>query len=191
MLGLHKYLLTLVVVVAGLSTGSAAAQTFSVGTNALELANFGTLSLQAGMGVAQHLSVVAEARCNPWQFHSGKRDILVRNQQLTAGAGLRYWPWYVNSGWWVEGKGQFQKFSRTGVWRPALEEAKAVGAALGFGYTLMLNEHLNIEFGASGWAGRYLEYNLYCCPDCMDIRDSGPRGFIAADTVYCSIIYVF
>lgn len=191
MRGFGTYIVTLVLVFAGISSSSASAQTFSVGANALELANFGTLSLQAGAAVSQHFSVVTEARLNPWQFHSGKRDILVRNQQTTAGAGLRYWPWYVNSGWWIEGKGQYQKFSRTGVWRPALEEARAVGAALGFGYTLMLNEHLNIEFGASGWAGRYLEYNLYCCPDCMDIRDSGPRGFLAADTVYCSIMYVF
>lgn len=173
------------------TAGRAEAQTVSVGANVLEVANFGTIGVQAGVAVAQHLSVVAEARYNPWSFHSGKRKVLLRNQQATAGAGVRYWPWYVNSGWWIEGKGQFQKFSKTGVWRPALEEATGVGAALGFGYTLMLHEHFNIEFGASGWAGKYLKYNLYECPDCMDIRDSGPRGFIAPDTVYCTLVYVF
>lgn len=60
-----------------------------------------------------------------------------------------------------------------------LRYRKAIGVCLSFGYTLMLHEKLNLEFGAGMWAGRRYEHVLYCCPDCMQVRESGSGNFVA------------
>ena len=43
----------------------ATAQQWSVGTNAVDWLNFGTLNVEASAAVAQHISVNASARYNP------------------------------------------------------------------------------------------------------------------------------
>jgi hypothetical protein len=72
-----------------------------------------------------------------------------------------------------------------------LEEKRSVGGGLSFGYTVMLHEHINLEFGAGLWGGRHLDYTLYECPECMKVRDTGARYFIAPDDVSVSIMFVF
>ena len=164
---------------------------FAISTNALDWANFGTANLELGVGITQHFSLQAVAKYNPWEFTAKKPQIPVRYNQMTFGAGVRWWPWYVFSGWWIGVKAQFSDYAETGIWRPALDTGQAVGAGLSFGYTLMLHEKLNIEFGAGVWGGRKVRYNLYCCPECMDIRDSGARNFVGLDDLSISIMYVF
>lgn len=166
------------------------AQSFSVSTNIADWANFGTVNLEAGMSVSRHFSIVAGGHYNPWEFQSSK-GYDMHNRQTTGYAGARYWPWYVFSGWWVGAKLQYSSFSRTGIWRPALEQGRSLGAGLSLGYTIMLHKNLNIELGAGLWGGRHLEYTLYECPECMRIRENGPRGFISPDEVSLSIMYIF
>lgn len=160
-------------------------------TNVIEWANFGTINLQAGLGVSQHFSFSAGVDYNPWEFRTGRLDLPLYNKQTTVYLGARWWPWYVFSGWWIGVKAQFSDYAETGIWRPALDTGQAVGAGLSFGYTFMLHEKLNIEFGAGVWGGRKVRYNLYCCPECMDIRDSGARNFVGLDDLSISIMYVF
>lgn len=104
---------------------------------------------------------------------------------------MRWWPWYVFSGWWISGKAQYSKFSDTGLWRYALNEGTAVGLVLSAGYTLMVSKRVNLEFGIGGWGGRNLKHTLYHCPLCMEIRESGPRNFISIDDVSVSFMYMF
>lgn len=168
----------------------AEAQKASVSTNIVEWVYLGTINAEAGVSISQHLSIAAGARYNPWKYQTPK-GFDMYDQKTSIYTGVRYWPWYIFSGWWIEADLQYASFSRTGIWRPALEEGQSLGACLSFGYTIMLHQNLNLEFGAGLWGGRHLKYNLYECPKCMMLRDSGPRGFIAADKLSVSIMYIF
>lgn len=167
------------------------AQKLSLGTNLIDWADFGTPNLELNVAVHQHFSIMVGGRYNSWDFHSKDPAMLVRNHQQTAYAGFRYWPWYVNSGWWIATKAQWMNYSNTGIWRPALHEGMGVGAGISAGYTWMLMEHLNLELGAGAWGGYLIKHALYCCPECMEVRQQGPKGFIYPDDLFLSIVYVF
>lgn len=164
---------------------------FALSTDLVDWANLGTVNLEAGVSLHQHFSVHAGAKYNPWSFKTRNLGLALYNKQTTAYAGFRYWPWYVLSGWWVGAQAQYTDFEETGVWRHALDTGKALGGGVSFGYTLMLHENLNLEFGAGVWAGRRFEHTLYCCPDCMKVRESGPGNFVALNDISISLMYVF
>lgn len=168
----------------------AKAQNVTIGTNALQYVNLGTLNIEAGVSVSQHISLFAGGRYNGWQFEKSDPMRMIQNQQQTFYGGMRYWPWYNFSGLWFGTKAQYSKINESGIWRPALESATKVGAGISFGYTLMLSERLNLDFGIGGWAGKALDYNLYCCPYCMDLRDTGPRWFCSPDEISISLVWV-
>lgn len=165
-------------------------QHVSVSTNAVQWANFGTVNMNAGVSMARHLSVEAGFRYNPFTFHKSS-GLMMRNQQTTAFAGVRWWPWYVFSGWWISGRGQYSKFSDTGIWRYALNEGSRVGAVLSCGYTWMVSRKINIEFGIGGWGGIYLNHNLYHCPSCMESRECSSGAFGTLDDLSVSVMYMF
>ena len=160
---------------------------FVLSTNIVDWANLLTLNLEAGVGFHQHFSVQAGAKYNNLDFAKGELFC----HQTTAYAGARYWPWYVFSGWWLGAQARYTKYEETGLWRPALDTGTAIGCGLSIGYTLMLNEKLNLEFGTGIWTGRRYEYTLYCCPNCMDVRESGPSGFLAMNDISLAVMYVF
>lgn len=166
-------------------------KTVALSTDIVDWANLGTINLEAGVGFSRHMSVTAGAKYNPWSFKTQKVGLQLYNKHTTAYAGMRYWPWYVFSGWWVGVQAQYTQYAETGIWRHALDTGAAVGGGLSLGYTLMLNEKLNLEFGAGAWAGRRYEHTLYCCPECMDVRESGPSNFIALNDVSVALMYVF
>lgn len=163
----------------------------ALSTDLVDWAYLGTSNIEAGVSVHRHFSLQAGAKFNPWNFKTHKSDLDLYNKQTTAYAGFRYWPWYVYSGWWVGAQVQYSGYSETGVWRHALDTGKALGAGLSFGYTLMLNENFNLEFGAGVWGGRRFRHTLYCCPDCMKVRQSGPENFVALNDISVSVMYVF
>lgn len=163
----------------------------ALSTDLVDWANFGTVNLEAGVSLHQHFSVHAGAKYNLWNFKTHNLGLALYNKQTTAYAGFRYWPWYVLSGWWVGAQAQYTDYAETGVWRHALDTGKAIGGGVSFGYTLMLHENLNLEFGAGVWAGRRFEHTLYCCPDCMKVRESGPGNFVALNDISISLMYVF
>lgn len=163
----------------------------ALSTDVVDWANFATINLEAGVSVHQHFSIQAGAKYNPWEFKTRNLGLQLYNKQTTAYAGFRYWPWYVFSGWWVGAQVQYTDYAETGVWRHALDTGAAVGGGLSFGYTLMLHEKFNLEFGAGVWAGRRFEHNLYCCPDCMRIRECGPGNFVALNDISIALMYVF
>ena len=169
----------------------ARSQTVSVGTNAVDWINLGTANIEIGLSVGQHFSVVTGGRYNPWSFYSKHNELPMHNNVKVAYAGVRYWPWYVFSGWWFGLKGQYQQFMQGGIWRPMLEEGTAVGAGLSAGYTWMLHKHLNMEFGLGFVGGRYTDYSKYQCSDCVDLITTGPRNFLNFDDLVISLVYVF
>jgi len=181
----------LLVLILLLSSVCANAQRFTVGTNIVDWANYGTINVDMGYALAQHFSVVAGAKVNPFEWNIN--DNPVYQKQKVAYAGLRIWPWYVNSGMWIQLKGQYADYAFTGVWRPALDQGKAAGAGLAIGYTFMLGEKLNFEIGAGGWGGYLMEHNVYELPNATHLRESasGPRSFYDIDNITAAFVFVF
>lgn len=167
------------------------AQRISVGTNLLQWANLGTINAEFSYAPARHITITASARFNNWQFDTKQEHLILQNKQKTASLGFRYWPWYVYSGWWFGIKGQYKDFATSGIWRPALNTGSSVGAGISAGYTFLLHERLNLDFGIGAWGGRMLKHTLYECPVCLDIRETGPKWFAGIDEISISIIYIF
>ena len=174
-----------------LAVDNAIAQNVSLSTNFVEWANLGTVNVEAGLSVHRNISLHVGAKYNPWEFRTAQLNLDLYNKQTTGYLGVRYWPWYVFSGWWIGARAKISDYANTGIWRHALNQGVAVGGGLSFGYTLMLHERLNIEFGAGVWGGRRLKYDLYCCPECMVLRESGARNFLSYDDVSVSLMYIF
>jgi len=161
-------------------------------TNLFDWCDFATLNLEVGVPVAQKWSLHAGVKYNPWKFNSSKGNYQTTyNQQKSFSLGVRFWPWYVNSGWWVCGKVQYTDYAITGVWRPALDTGKALGVGFSAGYSLMINKHLNLDFGAGFWTGALLEHTLYRSVEMMEVRESGKKGFIAINDITIGIQYLF
>lgn len=172
--------------------GTARAQKWSVQTNFLDWAALGTMNAEIGMSVAQHFSLFSGGRYNPWEFRTGEPETLVMNRQKTGYIGVRYWTWYVNSGFWTGIKAQYMDFSNTGIWRAALKEGKGgIGGGLSAGYTYMLGKHVNLEAGLGIWAGKFREYHFYSSPNKYYVREEGPKTFVYPDFLSLSIVYVF
>jgi hypothetical protein len=189
-----KIILVSILLFLGAGTSSFA-QKASISTNLMDWANFGTANIEAGVSIAQHFSLNAGGHYNPWRIKGGETF----NKQKAAYAGVRYWPWYVFSGWWFGAKLQAAAYETANtphfefpfVGSSGMTESLTVGAGLSFGYTLMLHQNINLEFGAGLWGGRHLQYARFETPDSMNPIDNGPRNFLALDDVSVSIMYVF
>ena len=167
------------------------AQKVSVSTNLYHWATLGTINLEGSISVAQHLSVHVGGRFNPWTMTASKSGIPYYLHQKTSYAGIRYWPWYIHSGWWLGGKLQYMDYAETGIWRPAIETGRAIGLGLAGGYSLMLNKHWNLDFGIGGWGGYMPSHSLYGSERNPYIREEGPKVFVWPDEMIIAFSYVF
>lgn len=162
----------------------------SLSTNLVEWANFATVNLDASFRVSQHISLFIGGKYNPWKFET-KGGMSIFENQTTAYAGMRYWPRFVYSGWWIGAKLKYMDFSESGVLRPKLFEGKSLGAGVSFGYTWMIHERFNVEIGGGIWGGRHLAYSKYRTPAARDLIDSGAKNFVFIDDLSISLIYLF
>ena len=185
---MRKLILTVFLALAGTI---ASAQKVAVGTNLVDWANLGTANIEAGLSIGQHFSTFVGGRYNPWNFDSEQHGNDMRANVRNAYVGVRYWPWYIYSGWWIALKGQYEQFLEGGLWRPIVEEGTAIGAGLSGGYTVMIHKNINLEFGIGLWGGQYTDYTKYQCFDCLDIITSGPRKFLKFDDLVIAFVYVF
>lgn len=187
---MNMKLRTLIVAALILAPYLCTAQKWSAGTNGADWILFGTVNASASIAIARHVSVNAELRYNPWTFMDDDADNQFQMRQQTYSAGVRWWPWHIYSGWWTGLAGQYQEYNRGGLFTQRTEEGDAFGLALSGGYTMMLHEHLNIEFGASLWGG-YTLYTAYACPQCGKVTDSGKKWFILPSSIIASVIWIF
>ena len=175
---------------------------FDLSTNLFDWADFGTINVDAAYSLSRHFSAQLGLKCNFWQFSNETGPCyLMKNQQKSVSIGVRYWPWYVYSGWWICLKGQYTDFSECGVWRQALDEGKALGAGLSTGYTFMVGSHFNIEIGVGGWAGKYIEHTVYDYLldkqngtwywGILPGRNQGPSTFAALNDLNVSLHWLF
>lgn len=182
-----------------LCAGAATAQTWAVAVNTADAIELGTFSLEGSAAIAQHWSIHAGAKVNPWTF--GKEDTWnglfsepalkqKQDRKQVYYAGARWWPWNVYSGWWVGAKAQYQEYNHGGFLIKNAEEGDAFGAALSGGYSLMLREHWNLDFGLGVWGG-WTKYTRYEYPENGKLTERGNRWFFWPNEVILSIVYIF
>ena len=161
------------------SVGLAFSQTkVSVSTNFVDYIEGGTLNIDASVSMSRHWTIGSMMRYNPYSDTQKQRTILV---------GVKYWPWYVYSGWWLSSGAKYQEFSDRGEY---LKEGDRLGAMLWAGHSWMLNKHFNIDLGWGIWGG-YETYLEYGCETCARIRSKGDAYFVRPDQFMLSVSYIF
>jgi hypothetical protein len=179
-----------ILIVAGLLVGVLCqAQRFSLGTNVVDYAHYGTLNLEGMLSVGKQWTLGAGVKYNPFLYRALEEVPLSARQRLFS-LGTRFWPWHVYSGWWLGARGQWMEYNRGGIFSRSTEEGEAVGAGLSAGYTRMLHRNWNIEFGLGVWGGT-TRYTTYACPTCGTVTDGGKKAFILPDDLMVSLIYIF
>ena len=168
---------------------TASGQKLSLSTNFLEWANFATLNVEVGYGFTNKLSADLHIRYNPWQFHNEGKGYM-QNRLQSYSVGVKYWPWYIYSGWFVGSSFQYSQYNRGGILSPLTREGDAVGVSLSGGYAYMINSRLNLLFGVSFWPG-YEYYRLYSCPKCGDIIEESSALFFRLNEVMLQLTYIF
>lgn len=163
-------------------------QNVSLSTNLALYYPSPTLNLEAGFGVGRHVNVVTSARYNP--FSSYVKDESRRDVQRLFSLGARLWPWHIYSGWWLQGRLQYQEYGKTSRLSPETSEGDRYGGGIAAGYSKMLGKHVNLDFGFGLWAG-YDAYTVYSCPRCGRIVDSGQRLFLLPDEAVLALVYIF
>lgn len=166
----------------------ASGQKAGISTNILEYVNMGTLNAEASYAVSRYWTVNAGARYNPFTYRMAGRQ--VNNRQQSYYAGVRYWPWYAYSGWWVSGKARYQEYNAGGLVSSRTDEGDRFGLGVAAGYAYMLGKHFNLDFGVGLWSG-YDLYTRYSCPSCGVTEASGGRFFVLPDDILIAVTYVF
>ena len=166
------------------------AQNWSVSTNLADYVMLGTLNADVSVGCSRHITAVASARVNPWTVHKGDPGKQMQNRHQTYAVGMRYWPWHIYSGWWISGMAQYQEYNRGGIISQDTEEGDAFGISAGAGYSLMLHENLNIDFGLGLWTGQKT-YVSYACPSCGRITGKGSKWFVLPNEIRVALQYIF
>ena len=183
----HKIIITLLLAVLPVL---GRAQNWSVSTNVLDYVSLGTMNAEVSAGVGRRVTIEVSARVNPWTFHKGDPAKQMQNRHQTYSLGMRFWPWHIYSGWWISADVQYQEYNRGGIISQKTEEGDAYGISPGAGYSLMLHEHLNLDFGLSFWAGQKT-YITYACPSCGRITDKGSKWFVLPNELRVAIQYIF
>lgn len=140
-------------------------QNSSLSTNGIEWLTLGTINAQVGVPVARHVSVHLQASYNPFSFGKSSSPVFFRRAEIQLNG--RYWPWFVNSGWYLYGGADWCKFSYGGITSKSSYEGYAYGLKAGGGYALLLTKRLNLEMGAGLFLG-LADYTKYQCTRCGD-----------------------
>ncbi len=183
-----SFIISLVVISLS-SAATAHAQNWGVAVNAADMLDLGTISVEGSYAVGRHWSVNASAEVNPWTFRHGE-DNQFQDRRQTYAAGVRWWPWNVYSGWWFAMKGQYQEYNRGGLVDDQTREGDRFGLGVNGGYSLMLSEHVNLDFGIGFWGG-YDMYTTYACPSCGKIVDEGKQWFFLPNEIMIALMWTF
>lgn len=173
-----------------MSSFVSSAQEFSISTNLLGYAELGTMNAEASYALSRHWGLIASVRYNPFTFNEGRADEQFQLRQQSYSLGVRMWPWHIWSGWWFASKLRYQEYNSGGIVDPHTQEGDRLGAGLYAGYTHMIDQHWNIEFGLGLWTGLDV-YRRYSCPFCGTITESGRKVFLLPDDIMLSLVYVF
>ena len=163
-------------------------QNYSISTNAAEWLALGTANIQASVPVSRHYSIQSGAAYNPFTFGNGEKRKYFRRMEFSLGA--RYWPWFVNSGWFVDGYADWAKFSWGGLFTSKSYEGYAYGVKLRGGYALMLDRGINLEMGGGGFLG-FEKYTRYSCTKCGHSEGKKQKFVVSPTALLLGISFIF
>jgi hypothetical protein len=177
-----------VAALAMLSCMKSYAQNYSVSTNAAQWLMLGTANIQAGYPAARHISIEGGFAYNPFTF--GKKPDRKYFRRTEVYAGGRYWPWFVNSGWFMSAYADWAKFAYAGIFTKKAYEGYAYGLKIGGGYALMLDKGINLEMGLGAFAGE-ARYTEYSCATCGKDLGKKEKFIIAPASILLGLTIVF
>lgn len=168
---------------------AAKGQRFTVATNIADIANLGTLNLEASYSIRQKWSIFLQSGYNPFTYNYGKINQF-QHKSFSLSSGFRYWFWHSSSGWFTGAKLQYSLYNYGGLVSSRTEEGHGFAGGLFAGYAIMLTPNLNLELGAGALLG-IRKYTLYDCPRCGGIIGKGIRPFIFPDNLIIQLVYIF
>ena len=180
--------LSLIALLLLLIGNKADAQNISISTNMGQWLCFGTANIEAGFPVERHFSLHAKGVYNPFTF--GEEANSKYYKRVGVALGTRYWPWFVNSGWFMEGDLAWTKYSFGGIFTEKSYEGDAYGAVLGGGYALMLGKGFNLEMGLGAFAG-VKSFTKYSCVKCGKVEGKGTKFALAPADVLLRVRFLF
>ena len=165
-------------------------RSFALATNLLSWLNLGTINIEAQYEVARHWTVEGKIKYNPWTLNKNVVGQFQENQRGFA-IGGRWWPWYSFAGWWIGADAQFKNYRTGGLpWFKTPEEGTAVGASLGFGYSVLITKWFNLDFGISGWAG-HKTFTNYEDSRFLTPTNKSSKWFVAPNELSVSAVFIF
>lgn len=176
---------------------------FAFSTNAVDWAWFVTPNIDLQYAVGRRFTIEATAKFNGWTFFDQSAEKRNRQCRQEYSLGMRFWPWYTYSGWWVGAEAQYQEYSRrpvANVFRK--EEGDAAGVALSAGYSIQVLSWFNIDVGLGFWGGQkwYKTYESVdrACPECgkrvdrLDGSDAPSQSFfLMPDEARIALMFIF
>ncbi|MBR4801830.1 MAG: DUF3575 domain-containing protein [Bacteroidales bacterium] len=166
----------------------ASGQNYSVSTNAAEWLALGTANIQASVPLSRHTGIRSEAAFNPFTFGSGDSRKYFRRMEFSL--GVRYWPWFVNSGWFLDGYADWTKYSLGGIFTSKSYEGYAYGLKMGGGYSLILEKGINLEMGWGGFLG-IDSHTKYSCTKCGKSEGKSQRFIVSPTAILLGISFIF
>ena len=165
-------------------------RSFAITTNVVDWVLLGTINLGAQYEVGRHWTLEGKIRYNPWTYNSGKENQFQLNQQNFS-LGARWWPWYSFAGFWISADAQVSNYRTGGLYRfRTPETGTAYGAAIGLGYSFIINKHFNIDLGVSGWGG-YKSYITFSDPNFTQAAGQGKGWFFAPNELSIAAMILF
>ena len=169
-----------------LCSTTAQAQNMYVSTNLLDYLNLGTINCEFGLNPLPKWSFYARGRYNPFTFNI---DGIKQNRVAGLSAGARYWFWYTNSGWFLNSHLGGSFYNTGGVYDQYAYEGIAGSITFGGGYSLMLSDRWNLDFGM-GVQGGYTSFTKYACPKCGKVIGDERKIFVAPSNLLVQLTMV-
>ncbi len=167
---------------------SLSAQQFSLSTNGLDYLALGTLNMNLGVSVSRNYSIHLDLEYNP--FHFGEQEKREQFKHISISAGCRYWPWFVNSGWFFSSALTYCKYSYGGIFTKKSYEGVAYGGEFTGGYAWMLTKRVNLELGLGAFVGG-TRYKRYSCVWCGVEEHEKSKFVVSPSDVLLAITIVF
>lgn len=163
-------------------------QNSSLSTNGIEWLTLGTINAEVGVPVSRHVSVHLGGAYNPFSFGKSSSPVFFRRAEIQVKG--RFWPWFVNSGWYLLGGADWCKFSFGGITSKSSYEGYAYGVKAGGGYALLLTKRLNLEMGAGLFLG-LADYTKYQCTRCGDPVLKRKKFIVSPADIVLGVSFLF
>ena len=176
---MKRVVVLLVMAAASMVARSAYGQNVHIATNLLDYLNFGTINAEIGLSPVPKWSFYIKGRYNPFTFNANDN---LQNRTAAVAAGAKYWFWYANSGWFLNGHAGYGIYNTGGILSEHAYEGNAAFITVGCGYALMLGKKWNLDFGMGVQTG-VTSYTKYSCPRCGRIMDRGKKMYLFPSNV--------